>query len=1151
MDRELAIRKIKETFESPFDRGRFIDFIKSFFNHIEIESKHPYSGNLIPDAFKGYISTLQRIAKYEDLDEKKIDILIVHLKKKTSLEKARSMQRNFISWYLNGSRGGILKDAALVAFVSPGLEDWRFSLVRMDYGIDVSEKKVRVKQEFTPARRFSFLVGENERSHTAQSQFLPILEDDDYNPTIAQIEDAFSVEKVTKEFFGKYKELFEMVVAELNRNHAFKNEAVKNNINTENFTKKLLGQIIFLYFLQKKGWLGVPTGKSWGEGDRYFLRDLFNSAKTKGKNFFNDYLEVLFYDTLNNPRRNTTDPSFSKPFNCRIPFLNGGLFEPEYDWKNSFIYLEDSIFKRILDVFDLYNFTVKEDEPLEKEVAVDPEMLGKVFENLLEENLRKGKGTYYTPREIVHYMCQESLINYLSTSHSNLTEENIRIYIKHGEALSLSKDMSELKKVWKGESFTLGQWKELDELLENIKIIDPACGSGAFLIGMLKEIVRLRSFLQLTPDSELFLKSSKNSIKEIDEYHLKKETIQNCIYGVDIDPGAVEIAKLRLWLSLVVDYDLEDIEPLPNLDYKIMQGNSLLEELVLGDTSIKLFDGNSFGDDKRMKNLFEEDKQIRLFSDSDKQKKIIERLNKLHQAYFRISDLERKREKKSEIDKIERDLIQECVKREIEKLQNKSVNFEFRTRGGAKKKDAEKFAKNLFQQAQVINILEEYEKSGVKPFFLWHLYFADVFKNGGFDVVIANPPYVSAWSMEKENKNIRSEIKNALEDYSILTGHWDLYIAFVAKGHQILKNSGSLSYIMPNPILREKYAEKTRKFFLEDMQLKSILEFNDTNVFENVARRTMVLVAVKNKNNDNYQISIFGNKNQDKIDLLNKVKKESWLKQPRHIFSIKGNDQEDYLADKIENQSDKIGNFFYVNYGAQVSSKEKGKFGKKEVVGKKPKGNAKEFYEGKDLHRWYLNYRGLYLDYRIDDIYGPRTPDLFEQEKIVFRSITDKNHKIAAAIDTSKRYTDHSTVLIVPYSSLGNAILITKIKDYKILDGDLDLKYALAIILSKLESFYFKKRFATESLQGSTSHTYPSSVRGLLIKKISQKQQKPFIKIVDEILVITKSDDYLKNSKKQTNVREYEKQIDKIVYELYGLSKEEIEIIENLNSDKG
>ena len=441
-------------------------------------------------------------------------------------------------------------DAGIFIFYDRG-GNFRFSLIYPE--------AVGNRRQWSNFRRFTYFVS----SELTNKTYLTRVGDGDFS-SLDKIKDAFSVEKVTKEFYEQYRKLFEALVADLNKNHAFQMVASKNQINTSDFAKKTLGQIVFLYFLQKKGWLGVPQNKPWGEGDKNFISNLYKQAVNKKENFYNDYLEILFYDTLNNANREGADPSFSKYFNCRIPFLNGGLFEPEYDWKHTTIHLENAVFKNIFEVFDRFNFTVEEESPDDKEVAVDPEMLGKVFENLLEENLRKGKGTYYTPREIVHYMCRESLINYL-VSQTGLKEDRIRSLILNHES-----------------PFSPDEAAALGGLLSDIKTCDPACGSGAFLVGMLNEIVKAR--LALDPDGS--------------EYGLKKETIQNCIYGVDIDPGAVEIAKLRLWLSLVVDYELADIEPLPNLDYKIMCGNSLLEELIVGDESIEFFDPKVLEKDK-------------------------------------------------------------------------------------------------------------------------------------------------------------------------------------------------------------------------------------------------------------------------------------------------------------------------------------------------------------------------------------------------------------------------------------------------------------------------------------------------------------------------------------------------------------------------
>jgi hypothetical protein len=461
----------------------------------------------------------------------------------------------------------------------------------MEYATVQSESgKVGVEARLTPARRFSYIVGEGESCHTAQSRFLNLLGNDDTDPSLAQIEEAFSVEAVTKEFFTKYAELFGELNSALEalaaKDKAIRNEFASKSVSTVDFAKKLMGQIVFLYFLQKKGWLGVAKGKDWGSGPHDFLRKMANGGFGKYANFFNDVLEPLFYDTLATDRGHE---AWCDRFNCRIPFLNGGLFEPlgDYNWSKIDVHLPNKLFTNadyvdegvtgtgVLDVFDRYNFTVNEAEPLEQEVAIDPEMLGKVFENLIEENRRKGLGAFYTPREVVHYMCQQSLINYLNHSINRdsptIEREDIATFILHGEQFSFyeaAKTQGTVGKHYPAPPKSIAQHARLlDEALANIAVCDPAVGSGAFPVGIMTEIVKSRS--ALTPYF--------NDPHERSPYGFKRHAIQSCLYGVDIDAGAVEIAKLRLWLSLVVDEEeTKQIKPLPNLDFKIVPGNSLL-----------------------------------------------------------------------------------------------------------------------------------------------------------------------------------------------------------------------------------------------------------------------------------------------------------------------------------------------------------------------------------------------------------------------------------------------------------------------------------------------------------------------------------------------------------------------------------------------
>jgi hypothetical protein len=340
---------------------------------------------------------------------------------------------------------------------------------------------------------------------------------------------------------------------EFSKNEEFKDKVAKEHgIEVADFVKKLMGQIVFLYFLQKKGWLGVKLGERWGSGDKRFMHNLFDKQYCEYANFYNDALEPLFYDTLNNKDRGnstvTNDQSYSRYFRCRIPYLNGGLFTPVYEWETTKICIENKYFKDIFDVFDTFNFTVFESDPIEKEVAVDPEMLGKVFENLLEIKDRRSKGAYYTPREIVHFMCQESLINYL-ISHSGYSEKRIR-------NLMIAKDQEitrteEKLRVIEANSELKDIASKVDSLLRDVKICDPAVGSGAFPMGLLKEISSTRYYLNAH-----FLKQKNKFNNLLTEYDIKKETLENCIYGVDIDSGAVEIARLRFWLSLVVEHDI-------------------------------------------------------------------------------------------------------------------------------------------------------------------------------------------------------------------------------------------------------------------------------------------------------------------------------------------------------------------------------------------------------------------------------------------------------------------------------------------------------------------------------------------------------------------------------------------------------------------
>ena len=722
-----AKQLVESTFTQEFSESQFTTFIRNLLPEIKDPSTRTVPNAQIPKGFREHVKHYTRIGTYQDSNNDVIDVVIVQLKDVGSLERARSRQRNIMAHYLKERS----KDAVLAAYISDDPADWRFSFVKLAYKTKVEESgRVRVKKEFTPAQRFSFLVGEHEPNHTAQQQLGELLAKQE-KPSLADIEAAFNIESVTKAFFSDYKELFleikENLDAVADKDPAVKAEFKKCGVDTANFAKKLLGQIVFLYFLQKKGWLGVQEGAKWGSGDKQFLYHVFQ--KYQDVNFFDAVLEPFFYEALAVERPGDLYPSLQ----CKVPFLNGGLFEPlhGYDWQKTHVTLGNEVFKKVFEVFNLYNFTVREDEPLEKEVAVDPEMLGKVFENLLEVNDRKGKGAFYTPREIVHYMCQESLINYLYTALNEgpttyekagddqlnlignagktgqldihvpqdqpkmISKEDIELFIKEGEA-SAARDEALENGDLKSEEFGLPECirrhaKTIDRALAQVKICDPAIGSGAFPVGMMNEIVRARTVL--TP----FI--ANKTLR--DAYTFKWHCIENSLYGVDIDPSAIEIAKLRLWLSLVVDEDsYAHIRPLPNLDYRIVCGNSLLGV----DIKDKFFQFNNIQDLEKEKNTY-------FSTTSSKNKQVIR-----------------------------------------QKIKN------------------------------LINLI-----TNGKEIFDFQIYFSEVFSHKrGFDVVIGNPPYVSTKGRNATDKNALKEVYGFADD---------LYSHFYFRGTELLKPNGYLIYI--------------------------------------------------------------------------------------------------------------------------------------------------------------------------------------------------------------------------------------------------------------------------------------------------------------------------------------------------------------------
>ena len=1212
MDIQQARRRIRNTFESSFDKVKFIDFIKDLLNQYDESKAFHLRGCYIPKAFENIIKSYERIGTYTDSEGKKIDLLIVYLKKETTIDRARTAQRNFIANYLKG-RGE--KDAGLVAFVSPEEDDWRFSFVKMEYKFEKTpEGDVKVKEEFTAARRYSFLVGKNESSHTAQSRLVNILTNDEHNPTLTELEEAFNIESVTKEFFLKYRDLFirtkEALDKEVQNNPNIKNDFEAKGVNTVDFAKKLLGQIVFLYFLQKKGWFGVGRDDAWGTGSKQFLREIFAKKHGGYNNFFNDILEPLFYEALRIGEERKQDDYYYSRFNCKIPFLNGGLFDPigNYDWVHTDMLLPDSLFSNftktkegdtgdgILDIFDRYNFTVREDEPLEKEVAIDPELLGKAYEKFNairpdnfeeyrealksskkgnESKFNKQYGVYYTPREIVHYMCQQSLINYLFTelnsdriSYEKLGDHNLEIFgnkgkkgqlditIEHREKPLVSKEDIE-KFIYRGEQISeneaIALIKEqkintgiqkstekklqlsesirksaelIDQKLLDITICDPAVGSGAFPVGMMSEIVKARMFFVKTGYLEEEYTNAHDEKVKRTSYNFKRDCIEKSLYGVDIDPGAVEIAKLRLWLSLVVDEeDIKNIKPLPNLDYKIVCGNSLL--------------GYPYTP------------------------RGLEKIEKLKEQFFTETNPTRKNELRSQIE------------------------------------DA------------IYSLCKNTEKSlGYKVTMDFKIYFSEVFhkkggsarcsdSGGGFDVVIANPPYIG----QKGNKELFEVMKSDI-NFEKKMDYWHF---FLHKAYYINNINGITALITPNYWVTARGARKLRKRIVDDYEFIEWINFNDNNIFEAGVHTNVFILKKSLKKNPFVKCTIFTHKyennfiqNMDK-ELCFTVNQNLIYKEwsnfvhflPQEVLNIieklinnseklcdvetigekrEGMTAGKHLTDGICNLNqglvtgkdrfiDKNSN---INEGVFVVNIEEAK-----KFTNTDQKKLKEFFKNSDINQYFVsNYPKYYLIYVNDvdsELELKKYPSIYSH-LLKFKNILLKrsiNGVLQSAYQKGKWWaltTDRPNIdfdgekILCPQRNKINTFGYSDNTWYAASDvfyislnkKEFSLKYLLSILNSKLIYywlFYMGKR------KGEILELTLEPLQFIPIKKISFLEQKPFIDLVNKILTTTKEEDYLCDSTKQTKIKEYKHQIDEMVYQLYDLTQEEIEVVEGLVKD--
>jgi len=1020
--------------------------------------------------------------------ERQIAVYEVTLAKGIILERNRVGLRNLLRKYWTAI------DAAFIVYQNTDSKKWRFTYVSELTGYDSEGEFVKIKTE---PKRYTYVLGEGESTRTAAERFALIAKKAN-QATLDDVKEAFSVEKLSKAFFDEYKKHYDIfcdfMVSKPNIRQAIFNGDEKG---IRDFNKKLLGRIVFLYFIQKKGWLGVPVASKWGEGDFNFLTNLFKNAKNANL-FYSEFLSKLFFDTLNTKRKDDLI-ELVKGEPCRIPYLNGGLFE-EDDKKHRNLIFDAQLFKNLFDFFNQYNFTIYEDDPNDHTVAVDPEMLGHIFENLLEDN--KDKGAYYTPKEIVHYMCQESLIEYLTTWFENKGYEVVG-YIgfdkpdqpklfsanegRKGQLVMESEVSTSLNSGSKATGKQIDRIliekllkKKLDDddkklikkhstefhnALDSVKICDPAIGSGAFPMGLLHEIFTAKQTLHTF---------EHGNTKTFDASGVKLNIIQNSIYGVDIECGAVDIARLRFWLSLIVDEPTP--KALPNLDYKIVVGNSLVSKLgddiididwTLNETSHGLF-GADLAKQKGdlLKKISKEQKEF--FSpDSDKKKL--------------AADI-----RKSKIDLLINQLQLMVTTNGIE--QQPTGN------GKAITKQTERYLQTLGWK----NSIKDLQKLKTKTesalhFFDWKLDFPEVMNeqvttNIGFDIVIGNPPYVSAVTMARDEETK----KYFKEKYPLATGSYDLYLLFILKAINLSNKSGTYTWIIPNKFLIADYAKNSRINLIESHGLTYSLNVSKFNVFEGIGV---------------YPIIIFGNKNSQKE--FEELLLEKYGDLEQRIF---------VSPTSLKNHKTIKEYGLRINAGATGFQAEQ----LKDIVSNKEKKGSIPFTVSGNIDRYkWSNESVRYMGERYPTAFINNSTKIvadskwtfWTQPKIVIAGMT----KVIEAV-----YVDNS---------LGMGVGIYGIYDFK----GFDPHCLTAILNSKYLTYYFQIKFKDKHLAGGYLAINKSTIEEFPLVNISKANQK---KLSD----LSKKAHKLSGENK--SIEKIEQEIDNLVYKLYELTYDEVKVID-------
>lgn len=960
---------------------------------------------------------------------------------------------------------------ALAFFISENSPNYRFSLIT----IDLKSDGKKIEKIISNPKRFSFYLGPDAKVNTPNKYLIKKGRASDFS----DLKSRFSIEVVNKEFFEQISRYFMTLAGGKRRSEDFSEGILKLPSTNEHqkkqeFAVRLIGRIIFCWFLKKK--LSIQ-GKS-------LMPDELLSSVLQEKDYYHNVLEPLFFEVLNKPKEQR-DKKFRNEVFDSIPFLNGGLFEPHDDdfyapdselkisKHINTLRIPDDWFKDLFGTLETYNFTIDENTSTDIDLSVDPEMLGRIFENLLAEinpetgeTARKRTGSYYTPREIVDYMVNESLKYYLLEK-TKIDEEKIDQLIHN------TFDTIELNEK---------ERNEIIDALSSLKVIDPACGSGAFMLGILQRTVSILS--EVDPDSQFWMEKQLEKISDITlriklrqnlsrekvNYIHKLGLIQNSIYGVDIQEIAVELSKLRVFLSLVVDAYVDDtlgnrgLEPLPNLEFKFVCANSLIdlppEKIYLVDRKI----GNPW--------------QLHV------------ELKELSEKYFISSGEEKERIKK-----------------------------EFRNKQKQLFDTFNEWDKNMEDKKSFM--LSEWDPFLDKPSSWFNPDWMFGIKDG-FDIVIANPPYGNI---------IDSDLKNKLNAYYKFSTLSEIASPFIERSINLLKDKGNLIFIITYAITFSKDLSKTRYLINKTFERCDIFTFDRDrcDTFESMSQSVSIIKCFKK--DSGYKQGIFTS---------------SMFRETPDIYNIQVSNANAYLlpigADySLKHRLPKIGEekninilnrlLFHRNKMKQIIDI------KGEQVWIRTSGNYwynawdKEPYKSSEIKPIFINRK--YVNFFL----------ILMNSSLLyywFRLFGDGRHM---NLDILKEIPIPAEEIVIKYEKLLSKVKMKFIEQlFSVFDSE-KKRFITSKVKSQIDLLdLILGRFLYDIKYDDIVHiiNYDSEIRG------GNKLSQPFINLIDQIISLTKSCDYHENFQKQSKVKEYEYQIDRLIYEFYNFTDNEIKIIKNL-----